>query len=449
METIFVFVSNFVYSSDLLRTEYIKYLSTKYKVIVFLPPQAFCEDNKPYYKSPNVTYIKWAIQFPKFWESFSKTLRYSLIRKYDFEPVVMRSRNNSRQSIARRILRLISFAFPKSFFTPDLFLKIEGKLAPRSVEFEKYVEQYKPSLVITATPGFNNFDAEAIVFAKRANIKTAAINFSWDNLHNGGITFRRSDYLIVWNEIIRGVAVNEYKYPADHVFVSGTMRFDIYSRGGCNKTREQFLTEKGLDPKEKTILVTTTTKGNYPDEDVLLANLIKAREEGRFVGKPNIIVRMHPKEEFEKFSAYMDGKVKNVFIEFPGKKLSQAIGTPIELDEEDMENLKCTLTYSDVSINYKSTITLEAFIFDKPVININYPKKYESGYLHRHYKPIVDADAVYLPHSFDELVEQVNISFKNPEIKQEGRKKVFHDFTYFRDGKSYERNVDFLKNIIK
>ncbi len=448
METIFIFVSNFVYSSDLLRTDYIKYVSTKYKVIVFMPPQAFCADNKKYYQSPNITYVQWSMQFPKFWDIIGKIFRYSLIRKYDFEPVVIRNRKNSPQNWQRKIVRVISFLFPKSWITPDLFLKIELWLAPRSEKFEKYVKQYSPALVITATPGFNNYDAEAIVFAKRAKIKTAAINFSWDNLHNGGRNFRRTDYFVVWNEIIRGIAIREYGYAPEYVFVSGTMRFDNYSVGPCKKSREEFLLSKGLEPNEKTILVTTTTKGNYPDEDILLANLIKARDQGRFVGKPNIFVRMHPKEEFEKFYPYMDGKIKNVCVEYPGKKLSQEMGTPIELHEDDMENLKCTLAYTDVSINYKSTITLEAFIFDKPVININYPKKYEDGYTHRHYKPIIDADAVYLPHNFDELVEQVNISFKNPEQKHIGREKIFHDFTYFRDGKAYERNVDFIKKMI-
>jgi hypothetical protein len=30
--------------------------------------------------------------------------------------------------------------------------------------------------------------------------------------------------------------------------------------------------------------------------------------------------------------------------------------------------------YSDVVVNYVSTMTLEAFVFDKPVVNIDYPE---------------------------------------------------------------------------
>lgn len=449
MKTIFLFVSNFVYSSDFLRTDYIKYLSSKYKVIVFMPPQAFCKDNKPYYKSDNITYIPWNIQSPKFWNLFGKYFRYSIIRKYDFEPVIVRNREKGMNDWRRKLLRLFSYIAPQSFWTNDLFTKLELIFAPKSALYNEKIKLYKPDLVITATPGFNHFDAEAIILSKKAGLKTAAINFSWDNLHNGGMHFRRPDYLIVWNNIIKNTAIKEYGYSPDKVMVSGTMRFDAYfNKSEKEVSREEFLLSKGLDPKEKTILITTVTKGNYPDEDVLLGELLKARDQGKFNGTPNILVRMHPKEEFYKFKTYLDSNITGLHVEYPGKLLSEEMGTNIEIHEEDIQNLKWTLKYCDVSINYLSTMTLESFIFDKPVVNINYPDKYHRGYTFRHYKPIIDAGAVFLPKSFDLLVEDVNKCLKNPNSLKAERDKVFNDFTYFKDGKSYKRNVDYLEKII-
>lgn len=449
MKVVFLFISNFVYSSDLLRTEYIKYLSSKYRVVVFMPPAAFCEDNKPYFKSPNVTYVSWDLKFPKFWNLFGKFLRYSMIRKYDFEPVVIRNRENGMKDWRRKFLRVVSYVFPEKFLTNRLFTNLEVFFLPFSKEFNGKLKEYNPAIVLTATPGFNHFDAEAIVLAKKAGLQTASINFSWDNLHNGGVHFRNPDYLIVWNEIIKNTAVKEYGYGEDKVFVSGTMRFDPYNKEIPHElSREEFLQSKNLDPKEKTILITTVTKGNYPDEHLLLGELLKKRDEGVFGGCPNIYVRMHPKENFDNFKTYLDAKIKNLHVEFPGKLLSKEMGTRIEIQEEDILNLKHTLNYSDVVVNYVSTMTLEAFVFDKPVVNIDYPEKYHRGYTFRHYKPIVDANAVFLSKSFEELVSQINQCLINPAIKQKEREKVFKDFIYFKDGLCFKRNVDFISKLI-
>lgn len=449
MKTVFLFISNFVYSSDFLRTEYIKHLSSKYNVVIFMPPQAFCKDNRPYYSSKNITYIPWSVQFPKFWNFFGKYLRYSLIRKYDFEPVVKRNKEKGLNDWRRKLLSRISYIMPSSFWTNDLFTKLETIFLPSSKSYDEKIRQFKPDIVITATPGFSHFDAEAIILAKKAGIKTAAVNFSWDNLHNGGMHFRRPDYLVVWNKRIKNTAVTEYGYPDKNVFVSGVMRFDSYSKQDrSQEARERFLKSKGLDPREKTILITTVTKGNYPDEDILLGKLLDARDVGRFGGKPNIFVRMHPKEEFVKFKTYLDSKIPNLHVEFPGKQLSEEMGTTIELHEDDIENLRLTLLYSDVVVNYVSTMTLEAFVFDKPVVNIDYPEKYHRGYIFRHYKPIVDADAIFLAKSFDMLVEHVKICLENPQNRHREREKVFEDFIHYRDGKSYVRNVEAISSII-
>ncbi|MEK7612059.1 MAG: CDP-glycerol glycerophosphotransferase family protein [Patescibacteria group bacterium] len=449
MKTVFLFVSNYVYSSDFLRTEYIRYLSVYYRVIVFAPSGLF-EGGKPYFVSPNVVYVKWNVQSPRFWSIFGKLFRYSLIRKYDFEPVVKRNRERGLKNWHRKMLWFFSHLFPKNFWNPDFFLRLEILLAPRSFSFERSIEKYKPAIVLTASPGFNHFDAEAIVLAKRAGIKTAAINFSWDNLHNGGIHFRRTDYLLVWNEVIRQTAINEYGYSPHRVLVSGIIRFDHYFKSPPNNNnREAFLKSKGLNPDAKTILLTTTTDGNYPDEDIVLDNLIQARMAGRFPNFPNIFVRMHPKENITKFMRFShDSSFQNICIEKAGTDREVNLGSATELSEEDLDNLKYTLEYSDVIVNYASTITLEAFAFDKPVININYPQQYERAYSFRHYKPIVDAGAVRLPKSFNDLVSDINSYLKNPEKDKFARESIVEKLIGHRDGLSYKRSVDLLLNII-
>lgn len=448
MKTVFLFVPQYVFSSDFLRTEYIKYLASKFRVIAFVPA-ALLAGNKPYYQSPNLIYVVKDLESFKFWNFFDKFLRYNLIRKYDFEPVIQRNRAIGMRNIWKRLFRFLAYFFPKNLITPHLFTWLEIRLAPQSKIFLEYVKKYQPVLAIMPTPGFNYFDAEAVILAKRAKLPTVAVDFSWDNLHNGGIKFRRVDYFIVWNDIIKNTAVKEYGYQADKVFVSGVMRFDHYFKKMPRElSREDFLKSKGLDPKEKVILLTTVTKGNYADEHLLLEDLLKARDEGRFQGCPNIFVRLHPKEEVEKFAKFMGGGIKNLHVEEAGTKREVALGMGIELDENDLLNLKHTLIYADVEINYLSTITLEAFAFDKPVINIDFPEKYHRGYAFRHYKPIIDMKAVGIASSFQELLELVNRYLANPELGREKRQEATRKFIQFTDGFSYKRSVDFLEHII-
>ncbi len=449
LKTIFLFIPNFVYSSDLLRTDYILYLATKFNVVVFAPPEIL-KGGTPYPELENVMYIEWPIYQKKFWLIFGSYLRNPLIRKYDFEPVIQKHRMRGYTDWRRSVMRAFGFLIPSGWLTPDLFTAIEIRLLPKNSEYMAYVEKYQPVLSVTPTPGFTHYDAQAIILAKQAGIPTVCINFSWDNLHNGGAHFRRVDYMIVWTQIIKDMAVAEYGYGEDKVFVSGAMRFDKYFKKQPGEpSREEFLKEKGLDPGEKVILLTTVTAGNYPEEHILLDELLKARDEGRLEGYPNIFIRLHPKEELDKFEKFMHGDRRNFRIETAGKDRSVRLAINIEMEEDDLLKLKYPLMYSDVVINYRSTMSLEAMIFDKPVINIYYPEKYQQGYLHRHYEPILHMNAIALAGSFDEMVEQIREYLKNPNRDREGRAKVFDKYIHYRDTDSHVRSVDYLEKIIQ
>ncbi len=449
MKTIFLFVPNFVYSSDLLRTEYIKYLCTKFRVVVFAPAEII-KGGKSYPQSGNITYIEWPIYKEKFWLIIRSYFRNPLIRKYDFEPVIQKHRMRGYKDWRRKLMRTVGLLIPSGWITPDIFTKFETLFLPKSKQFCSYVEKYKPVLSVTPTPGFTIYDAQAIILAKQLKIPTACINFSWDNLHNGGAHFRRVDYMIVWTQIIKDMAVASYGYDDDTVFVSGVVRFDKYFKKQLNEpTREEFLKEKELDPKEKVILLTTVTAGNYPEENILLDGLLKAREANRFEGYPNIFVRLHPKEELEKFEKFMHGQYRNFRIETAGKERAVRLAVNVEMEEEDLLNVKYTLMYSDVVINYRSTMSLEAMIFDKPVINIYYPEQYRQGYEHRHYEPILHMHAIALAGSFDQMVQQINNYLKHPLQDHDGRKAVFDRYVHFRDTDSHKRSVDFLERIVE
>lgn len=442
MPTLFLFIPNYVYSSDFLRTNFIAALAARFRVVVLslLEPAGYPEH-------PNIVYLPWRIQFPAFWTFWGKTVRVPLIRMFDHEPLIRRNYELSFGHWKRKLLRRLAFLFPKRFWNPDFIARLETRFLPLCPAFDALVREHRPALVLAATPGFTEMDAEAIVLARRAGIPTAAIDFSWDNLTSNCKHLRKSDYLVCWTERMREQAVRIHRFPPERVSISGIMRFDHYFRSVPGElSRDAFLKAKGLDPAEKTILVTTVTRGNYQNEPALLKNLIRDRDRGAFLGHPNIFVRIHPKEDnFAEYAEFM--RAKNVRVERGGHEMRKNLGSRIELSADDLVNLKDTLRHADVVVNYASTITLEACVFDKPVVNIGFPPYYMNAYSFTHYKPVVEAGAVYIAKSYEELVAAVSAYLREPGRDREGRTRAVHEFIGYTDGKSYERAVDAISRI--
>ena len=267
-KTLFLFIPHFVFSSDLLMTNYIEYLASKYRVIVFSP----IFKNNPtdsYYQSKNVEYIGLDLEYPNFWLFFTKTLRLPLIREFDeLKYFQLRKLTKINLNWKGKILRFLGWFLPKKLLTVDFFTKIECWFLPNSKRFAEYIKKYNPSLILTCTPGFSPDEAEAIILSKKNKLKTAAINSSWDNFTSNSIQFRKTDYLICWNKIMKEEAEKIHNYSSDKVFVSGSCRFDHHfgKNNDNNTSREKFLLSKNLDPSLKTLFLCTVPPKTYPPQ---------------------------------------------------------------------------------------------------------------------------------------------------------------------------------------
>ncbi len=160
----------------------------------------------------------------------------------------------------------------------------------------------------------------------------------------------------------------------------------------------------------------------------------------------NLFIRLHPKEQnlsdYDEFRA-----LPGVRVERAGTERPAAGGGRIELDPSDLVNLKDTLRHSDVVVNYASTISLEACVFDKPVVNIGFPQYFMNAYSFTHYKPVVELGAVRVAQNFEDLVREINAYLKEPLRDHDARKNAVREFIGFTDGKSYARVAEFLGEI--
>lgn len=442
MKTIFLAIPHYVFISDLLRTRYIEYLSSKYRVIVLTP---FLDDERAkeegYFVSSNINYVRYELEAPRFW-GWMKELRVSCVNEFDNLTYIKSwyKRPNYTDSKKRRLLRAISLPL-KRFLTADRFTRWELRLAPNPRKLKALFDEYKPELVLTATPGLNPWEAAIVNGARRKGLATAAVNFSWDNLTANAKHIRKTDYLIAWNDVIKKEATQIHKYSPEKVFVSGTLRFDPYFVGEEKPmSRDEFLKSKGLNPENKTIFHTTVTKA-YPFQKKYIRDLISLRDQKK-IPYVNLFIRIHPRDVFENYKEFAG--VPDLYIEKAGRN----VDGQTEMNYQDLLNLKNSLEFTDLNINYASTISIEACIFDKPIINIGFIDRFALAYDFDHYRPILESGAVRLAKTDEDLPELINAYLDNPKLDSENRNQIVKDYVKFTDGLSYKRSVDYLQKLI-
>lgn len=452
MKTVLLFIPHYTYTSDLLRTRYIAALAEQYRVIalspVFTPNRVEGFEDAAagdYPRHPNLTYRGWHILHPRLRNFWTKNIRVPFIREFS-HLAYYHQRGYAFRSLRRKAFRAIGRLFPDSLVTADKITNYELLITKPLPGFDALIKEYRPSLILTCTPGFSDLEAEVILLARRAKITTAAMNFSWDNLTTNAQQIRKTDYLVCWNHVIRREAETIHHYPPERLFVSGIMRFDHHFQPETPPlSREDFLRSKDLDPAKKTIFFTTVPQHTYPLQPDFLRLIRRLMESGALPAM-NIFTRLHPGDVREKYKELQN--VNGFHFEYGGQIVTGKTGKhKVEMTEADHANLRHSLKYCDINVNFCSSITLEAVIYDKPVINLAF-----GGWRHiydrDHYAPIIKYGAVRMAENENELVDAIKMYLANPAAEREGRKKVFDDYVVFHDGNAYQRNVEFLAKII-
>ena len=313
---------------------------------------------------------------------------------------------------------------------------------------DKLFDQYAPVLVVAANPGLVFSEVPLLRTARRRGVLSMAIDPSWDNFTNKLIPVRQVDRLVVWNEIMKEQAISLHGYAPDAIRVAGAPQFDPHFR--ARTPRADFFKRIGADPNRKLIALTTTPRSLYSHHDHVLRALVAAMQDGRLVNA-QVLVRLHPRDEVEAYREFTN--LPHVIIEKPFRDtVKVADGLAIDVMPEHQKHLGDTLCHADVVVNVASTISVEACIFDTPVVNIcfdgpgdhPYVKSARRYYSFTHYVNITSRGAVRVAASPDELVAAVAAYLADPSLDAAGRKQVVLDQCQFTDGRSAERVVNLV-----
>jgi hypothetical protein len=363
----------------------------------------------------------------------------------------------SRLSMMRHVRNKNQHAVIKALRIPGrlaAFLRAEQQLEkrlerlllnyPRSPEAERRLRDLKPSIMLVTGP-FQFEQPGVFAAARKLGIPTLAYIPSWDNISNKARMVFDYDGYIVWSDQEKKELYETYPLSRKRpVYVCGAPQYDIFFQTRFHQSREEFCAGQGLDPKFP-LIVYAIGSPNFLKEHYGAIDLAKQVEQGA-LGNDNA-------EMQELFKVY--SRVKLQSSPNAGKELTQRSQDATQL----MEWVN-TFRHADVVVNLSSTVTIDAAIFDKPVVNLDFdpqPGKHDQQLIKdvnhswTHFKPIAESGGIWLVNDINEMIEAIRTYLKDPSLHRAKRRSIAEYVCGYLDGRSGERMansiIDFARQM--
>jgi hypothetical protein len=401
---------------------------------------------------------EWVRTFPE-----TRPLRefpFSYLRRLNELIWDFRLRPPSRMSTMRRIrdknwplgiraLKLPARAFAALRFHRPFESALERLLLTynRSPEAARRLREWRPDAVVCTDP-FSHVEPAVINEAKRLGIPTLGIVTSWDNLSTKNRMVYRYDGYVLWSEQMRRDLHCYYPQARTaEVQVVGAPQFDVFRNPLFAWSREQFCRVHGLEP-DRPIIVYALGSPNFLKEWHGALRCARRLRDGAF-GRAQLIVRPHPMffrhQDVDAFEGLGEGIVlqRTADPALPTSKRTQHRG--------DVELWVNTFAHADVVVNLSSTVTVDAALFDRPIVNLDFDPEpgrpnqelvREVNHTWTHFKPIAESGGVWLVNDWSELERAVRGYLADPALHREGRKWIAEYVCGLTDGRCGERMAD-------
>ncbi len=377
----------------------------------------------------------------------SSSMRYLLSIQYDLATINAKIRMKGRlyHFLYRLLVNLLSPLAP--FLRSGLrWLDLNLISAFLDKQYRFLLKKHKPDLVVVHSV----FEATAYPVSRaayRSSIPLVGIVISWDNLTGKGETHAHFNKLIVWGQAMKQQAIAYHGYRENQIEMVGTPQFDFFvSLRDKIPSREDFLKSKNLDPERRLITYTTFSQrvgGNEKEFHVI--NLIHNSIIKNIFLKPcQLIVRVYEKSIQELYQPFE--RLPFVAVDY-ARRLPSGLNYK-EADEYFMLNLAATVKYADVVVNFSSTTSIDAFIFDIPTISSAYSKRNYWNETH-HFRYLVKSGGVMVAHTDDQLINFINEYLVNPASDTDNRKKALEEQCFRVDGRAGERIANIVLNSLK
>lgn len=326
---------------------------------------------------------------------------------------------------------------------------------------EKAFKEQGVSCVLT--PGMGNYgfwnEGNFAREAQRMGIPVFTAITNYDNIVNMGYRGFEPDCMAVWSKQMADEAIRLHRFPSNRLEITGPVQYDRFMVP-LPKSRAEFLTSIDLDPSKKTILFAGGVNINHYFH---IYQLFVEQKERIWREPFNFIMRPYPHPKLLSSPGWQVLEKllieAGIYISNPGS--IDASGDRTEEFRQDLafeegpDELSYLLRYSDVMVNYFSTISLEAAICDLPVIHAGYDTytfgqrfSVTTGFLQRqtHNRRKLRLAASKVAKSEMELIRSIDEYLSERNLDQNARREYAVSECGELDGQAGVRLVNMIKS---
>lgn len=439
MKTVLITIFQAVEAKNILRTNVIKALLEDNAVRVVC--LARFPERAEYYAREipheRITYDAWYQAPQGMLERFFSFLKFSLIKTKTTDLKRLMYYEESGNFVSFTFGRIFNFVFAQKFVR-QLIRFIDYRFIPNA-GFGALLEKYRPDVVFLAHL-FDDVEIALLREAKRKNIPAVGFINSWDKLTARCAVRLLPDTLVVYNDIVKKEAMEHMDMPEERIIVCGIPQYDQYFTDNP-VSREEFFRKTGLDPNRKVVLFAPMGRAfSNSDWDMIdmLHTLIPEK-----LPNAQLYVRFQPNDFLDEKELSRRPWLK---YSFPGKRFGTERGGDWDMDFGELRHLTNTLAHSSLLVSYASSMSIDAAIFGKPVININFelrqgerPSKSPTQYYKTdHYQKALESGGIRLVHSPEELCWWFEQYLYNPDKDSAGRERLVSQQCHRKDGKAGE-----------
>jgi CDP-glycerol glycerophosphotransferase (TagB/SpsB family) len=323
----------------------------------------------------------------------------------------------------------------------------------KNATYNRYFDLYKPQAVLLAHL-FDEPELRLLREAKKRGVTTIGFINSWDKVTARCILRLLPDKAIVFNDIVKSEMMEYNEMDEKNIFVSGLPQYDSYFTDREYAPREELFKKLHLDPEKKLIVYAPLGRSFGASDWDVIDLLYRLQGEGKFGADAAVLVRFQPNDFLDEAELK---KRPHLIYDYPGIRFSGTRGVDWDMNAEHLKHLRDTLHHISLLVCYASSVSIDAAVFDKPIININFETRkvdsFEKAstkyYSFTHYKKALRAGGIRLVQNEGELVDWANQYLANPSIDREGRQRLVAEQCQFTDGKSGERIGKFILRLLK
>lgn len=452
MKTIFIAIFEGAEAKNIMRTPVLATLLTdpSLRIVLFTKSEERVNYYQKEFNDPRLIYEVVKVPPPRGLDRLFSNLKFTLLRTAttDLKRRMALEESGSYLNFALGFLVNRIFARP---FIRRIVRWLDFHFV-RERTFEPFFEHYQPNLVFLAHL-FDEPEIHLLRTAKKMGVKNVGFINSWDKATARCIIRLLPDKFIVFNDIVKKELVRHNEVLGKDIFISGLPQYDQYARPVA-LSRSVFFQGIGFGPEIKRVLV-YAPNGRYSQsvDGGMINLLLSFMEEELVPADVGLIVRFQP-NDFVDMSTIRP--MPKLVCQIPGIRFSGERGIDWDMDSKDIALLVNTLFHASLFICYTSSLSVDAAVFGKPVINVDFElNKHDeamrsptSFYKMEHYKNAIATGGIRIVKSREELVRWINRYLDNGAFDRAGREILVRQQCGSIDGRAGERAGRFILDFL-